>query len=55
MLIIGLAVFAIASLLASRATSPAVLIAGRALMGVGGSLAMPATLSILVTVFDESA
>ncbi|WP_433219390.1 MFS transporter [Microtetraspora malaysiensis] len=54
MLIIGLAVFAIASLLASRATSPAVLIAGRALMGVGGSLVMPATMSILVTVFDES-
>ncbi|WP_066939917.1 MFS transporter [Microtetraspora fusca] len=54
MLITGLAVFAVASLLASRATSPAILIAGRALMGVGGSLVMPATLSILVTVFDES-
>ncbi|GGT22435.1 MFS transporter [Nonomuraea spiralis] len=52
MLIIGLSVFAVASLLASMTTAPGVLVAARALMGVGGSLVMPTTMSILVTVFD---
>ncbi|MFJ7421779.1 MFS transporter [Streptomyces uncialis] len=35
------------------ADSPAQLIAARAVMGVGGALVLPSTLSILITVFDE--
>ncbi|WP_219508990.1 MFS transporter [Nonomuraea ceibae] len=50
----GLTVFALASLLATYAGTPEILIAGRALMGVGAALVMPATMSILITVFDES-
>nr|WP_240776943.1 MFS transporter [Nonomuraea basaltis] len=54
MLISGLVIFALASLLAALAATPAILIAARALMGVGAALVMPATLSILITVFDET-
>ncbi|MFB9722212.1 MFS transporter [Planobispora longispora] len=53
-LIIGLALFGGASALALVVTEPWHLIAVRALMGVGGSILMPSTLSILITVFDES-
>ncbi|MEU6720971.1 MFS transporter [Nonomuraea sp. NPDC046802] len=53
-LIVGLAFFGGASLLAVLVTEPWQLIAARALMGIGGSLMMPSTLSILMTVFDES-
>jgi EmrB/QacA subfamily drug resistance transporter len=52
-LIIGLAIFGVASLLATWAGSPEQLIAGRVLMGIGGALLMPSTLSILITVFDD--
>ncbi|MGA4840700.1 MFS transporter [Streptomyces sp. G45] len=52
-MLIGLVVFGAASLLATVADSPEQLIAGRVLMGVGGALVMPSTLSILITVFDE--
>lgn len=52
-LIIGLAFFGGASLLAVLVTEPWQLIAARALMGIGGSIMMPSTLSILMTVFDE--
>ncbi len=52
-LIIGLAVFGGASLVAVLATEPWQLVAARAAMGVGGSLVMPSTLSILMTTFDE--
>ncbi|MEV5646946.1 MFS transporter [Nocardia sp. NPDC052254] len=54
MLITGLAVFGAASLLAVLATEPWQVIAARAAMGVGGSLLMPSTLSILMTTFDDS-
>jgi MFS transporter, DHA2 family, multidrug resistance protein len=50
-LMIGLVLFGAASLLATVATTPWQLVAARALMGVGGSLVMPSTLSILFTVF----
>src|SRR5664279_90426 len=50
---IGLTVFAVGSFLSSLATSPAMLIATRSLMGVGGAFIMPATLSILTNVFPE--
>ncbi|MEW9547705.1 MFS transporter [Nonomuraea sp. NPDC050783] len=53
LLIIGLVFFGGASLLAVLVSEPWQLIAARALMGVGGSLVMPSTLSILLTVFDE--
>ncbi len=53
MLITGLAVFGAASLLAVLATEPWQVVAARAAMGVGGSLLMPSTLSILMTTFDE--
>lgn len=54
LLIIGLVLFGGASLLAVMASEPWQLIGARALMGVGGSLVMPSTLSILMTVFDDS-
>jgi len=50
-LILGLVLFGLASLLATLATNPEQLIACRALMGVGGALLMPSTLSLLFTVF----
>ncbi|MEU0571635.1 MFS transporter [Nonomuraea sp. NPDC005983] len=53
-LIIGLAFFGGASLLAVLASEPWQVIGARALMGVGGSILMPSTLSILMTVFDEA-
>jgi EmrB/QacA subfamily drug resistance transporter len=51
MLLLGLVLFGAASLLATLAGSPWQLIACRGLMGVGGSLLMPSTLSLLFTVF----
>jgi len=53
-LLVGLAVFNLGSILSAFAGSPEVLIGTRALMGVGGALVMPATLSILTNVFVES-
>ncbi|WP_229795039.1 MFS transporter [Saccharothrix coeruleofusca] len=53
-MVIGLAVFGLASLAAALAGDPEQLIGARVLMGVGGALIMPSTLSILITVFDEA-
>ncbi|MGH9116339.1 MAG: MFS transporter [Acidimicrobiales bacterium] len=50
---IGLIIMGLASALSALATDPAQLIATRALMGVGGALIMPATLSILTNVFTN--
>ncbi|MFD0400516.1 MFS transporter [Kitasatospora sp. NPDC127121] len=52
-MIIGLLLFGAASLAATFCTNPGEVIAARVAMGVGGSLIMPSTLSILITVFDE--
>ncbi|MBL1073541.1 MFS transporter [Nocardia sp. 2] len=52
-MVIGLVLFGAASLLAAYATTPEMLIAGRVVMGIGGALIMPSTLSILIVVFDE--
>ncbi len=52
-MVIGLALFGAASLFATLASGPGELIAARVVMGVGGALVMPSTLSILITVFDE--
>ena len=50
-LVAGLAIFGTASLASAFATSATMLITTRALMGVGGALIMPTTLSILTNVF----
>jgi EmrB/QacA subfamily drug resistance transporter len=52
-LVVGLAVFAIGSVLAVFSGSSTELIASRALMGVGGAAIMPTTLSILTNMFPE--
>ncbi|WP_327143247.1 MFS transporter [Nocardia sp. NBC_01327] len=52
-MVLGLILFGAASLLAAYAATPEMLITGRVIMGVGGALIMPSTLSILITVFDE--
>src|SRR5690606_29882417 len=52
-LAIGLVVMGVASVGSSLATSADQLIATRALMGVGGALIMPATLSIIINVFTD--
>lgn len=52
-LLIGYALFGIASALAATADSQGMLIAARALLGVGGAMIMPATLSILRQVFPD--
>ncbi len=53
--IVGLAVFAAASLLAALAWSDTILIAARAFQGVGAAVMTPAALSILMTTFREGA
>jgi EmrB/QacA subfamily drug resistance transporter len=53
-LTIGLALFGTGSLLSAFASSASMLIATRALMGVGGAFIMPSTLSILTNVFTEA-
>ncbi|HEX6659498.1 MAG TPA: MFS transporter, partial [Ilumatobacter sp.] len=52
-LIAGLAAFLAGSVIAATAGSTEALIAGRCVMGAGGALIMPTTLSILVNVFGD--
>lgn len=52
MLLAGLAVFTFASLVCGLAPGGGVLIAGRALQGVGAALMSPSALSIITTSFD---
>ncbi|HET6358582.1 MFS transporter [Streptomyces sp.] len=52
-LLIGYGIFGLASAVAALATTPEVLIGARALLGVGGAMIMPATLSILRAVFPD--
>lgn len=49
----GLLIFGGASLWAAYASSAGELIAARAVMGIGGALIMPATLSVLIAVFPR--
>ncbi|MBO0822618.1 MAG: MFS transporter [Actinobacteria bacterium] len=49
----GLAVFTLASLVGGLATSPAMLLAARAVQGVGGAIATPAVLAVIVSSFPE--
>src|SRR5690606_389120 len=55
LLLIGATGFAVASTLAAFATSPAVLIAARAMLGVAGATLMPSTLSLIRTTFPDPA
>ncbi|MGW4236902.1 MFS transporter [Streptomyces sp. NPDC004749] len=52
-LLLGYAIFAAASAAATLAHTPEVLIGARALLGVGGAMIMPATLSVLRAVFPN--
>ncbi|MER7998839.1 MFS transporter [Streptomyces sp. NPDC095613] len=52
-LLLGYAIFAAASAAATLAHTPEVLIGARALLGVGGAMIMPATLSVLRAVFPD--
>ena len=53
LLLLGLGVFGAASLVSALADSASGLIAGRALMGVGGAMLFPATLAIIKHVFPD--
>ncbi len=53
--LIGVVVFTVASLLCGLASSEAVLIAARALQGLGAAIISPAALSIVTTTFAEGA
>jgi EmrB/QacA subfamily drug resistance transporter len=55
MFMIGLGLFAAASLVCGLAGSIGVLIAARAVQGVGAAIVSPATLSIITTTFEEGA
>ena len=50
--LIGLAVFTIASLLTGFATDPTTLLAGRALQGLGAAAMSPAALSVIARIFQ---
>jgi EmrB/QacA subfamily drug resistance transporter len=50
-LLSGLVVFGAGALVAGLASSASQVIAGRAVMGIGAALVMPATLSIITTIF----
>jgi DHA2 family multidrug resistance protein-like MFS transporter len=51
LLLIGAAAFAVASVLAAGSTSPGMLIAARALLGVAGATLAPSTLSLIRNMF----
>ena len=53
LLLAGGAAFALSSLLAAFATSPAMLIAARAMLGVAGATLMPSTLSLIRNLFAD--
>ncbi|MFG2722113.1 MFS transporter [Streptomyces sp. NPDC048416] len=52
-LLFGITVFGLGSVLAAFSNSPDQLIAFRALMGLGGAFVMPATLAVLMNVFER--
>jgi MFS family permease len=52
-LVAGLALYAAGSLVGGFAPTPEVLLAGRAVQGLGGALVFPATLALINTTFSE--
>ncbi len=54
MLLTGFAIFGVASLGARHARSPGDVIAVRALLGIGGAMIMPATLSLIRALFPDA-
>jgi EmrB/QacA subfamily drug resistance transporter len=53
MFVLALTVYAVSSLAGGLAGSPEILIAARAVQGVGGALLLPSTLSLINTLFEE--
>jgi MFS family permease len=53
MFVLGMLLYGVASLLGGLAGAPGPLIGARALQGLGGAVLMPATLSLVVTMFEE--
>lgn len=53
MFVAGMLLYGAASLLGGLASSPAPLVCARSLQGLGGAVLMPATLSLVVTMFAE--
>jgi len=53
MLVVGLALFAVASLVAGLAGAPEVLVAARVAQGMGAAVLAPATLAVINTAFTE--
>ncbi|MDO5699332.1 MAG: MFS transporter [Dermatophilus congolensis] len=53
LLLIGAPAFGVASVIAAFSTSPEMLIAARALLGIGGATLMPSTLGLIRTIFPE--
>jgi EmrB/QacA subfamily drug resistance transporter len=53
MFLVGMALFSIASLVCGLAGSAGVLVAARAVQGLGAAIVSPATLSIITTTFEE--
>jgi EmrB/QacA subfamily drug resistance transporter len=53
MLLVGLAVFGLASLVGGLTGTPGQLIGARAVMGVGAAMVFPSTLSLITNVFTE--
>ena len=51
--VVGLAIFTAASLLCGLSVSPGMLVASRALQGLGAAITAPAALSIITTIFAE--
>ena len=53
MFLVGLALYAASSVAGGLAGTPGVLVAARAVQGIGGAFLAPATLSLLTTTFEE--
>lgn len=53
MLVIGLAVFGVANVMAGLAPSAGVMLAARLLSGVGGAMIMPVTLAVITSTFPD--
>lgn len=53
MFVLGMLLYGVASLLGGLAADPGQLVAARAVQGLGGAVLMPATLSLVATMFDE--